>query len=207
MTDIGSQLQRIIDDQQASRQAFDDYQRRMDQDMTWVGSQQAHTNYTLDYYQPMWAAQYQGREFVRPDPIPDFAPPPIYVPEYRQGGGSFFPMSAPGNMSPRPHELGGSPRGPVQFGTYQGGGHDAGGSSSVAGFDAGTSSGWMPWPRAAGQAGGDASGSGGFAGGFTGGDAGASGSGAGDAPEGATSWINSLFGPPSFPHGYHGQQQ
>ena len=38
LTLLGQTVQTIYDDQQASRRAFDEYQRRMDQDMMWIGS-------------------------------------------------------------------------------------------------------------------------------------------------------------------------
>nr|XP_043625475.1 translation initiation factor IF-2-like [Erigeron canadensis] len=129
----------------------------------------------------MWSAQYLGQEFVRPDPNPAFSPPPIHVPPYRQGGGSFFSMSTQGGMSPRPHDLGGSPRSPMQFGTFTGG--DAGVSSSMPSFPVDTGSGFADF---AGGSGGFAAGGSGYAGDQSGGGYGGSGSGAGDASEQAT---------------------
>nr|XP_043606336.1 keratin, type I cytoskeletal 9-like [Erigeron canadensis] len=146
----------------------------------------------------MWQAQFIGTEFVRPDSIPTFSPPPIRVPPYRQDGGSF--NFTPSQMSPRPHDSGGSPRGPVQFGRYTGG--DAGISSSMPSFLAGTSSGFTDF---AGGSGGFTAGGSGQAGDQSGG--GYEGSGSGGTPEQATSWVDDLFGPPGAPYGYHGQQQ
>lgn len=176
LTPLSTEIQRILDNQQSSGRTFEDFQRRLDQEVSWLGSQQARLSYTHDYYQPMWHSQFMGEPWVPPDPIPEYNPPPVYIPPHRRDGGSYF-FSAD-ELVTRPHDLGGSPRGPVQFGRYTGG--DAG-TSSMPSFPAGTSAEWRPWPGPAGT---------------SGGDAGESGS--GTAPEETTDWVTKMFTTPYY---------
>nr|XP_043612624.1 uncharacterized protein LOC122584647 [Erigeron canadensis] len=111
--------------------------------------------------------------------------------DHLSDGGSFF--CTPEHLVPRPHDLGGSPRGPVQFGHYTSG--DAGISSSMPSFPAGVSSGFADYAGGS-EAGFGASGFG------QAGDQGAGGyGGSGSGQEEKRSWVDNLFAPPCFSGG------
>lgn len=83
-------------------------------------------------YQPQLESSFQGVPYARPDPIPAYAPPDIFMPMHRQGG-FWYPPGA------REHDLGGTgPDNPVSFGSYPGTqGAGASGSGGQTGEDIG----------------------------------------------------------------------
>lgn len=119
----GPAIEEIAAEMRRVRIEQDQYYRRHDQEMGWIGSALAYSNYHHDRYQTVLEPQLRGEPYYPPAEISPYQPPQITVPDYRQGGGYYY--SQPQGVF--------SQEGPVQFGSY------AGGSSSGAGVPGGDS--------------------------------------------------------------------